>query len=62
MFRNSKISMVFDTPDRMKGRLSPMKRIVLAIALLAASGYAAWRISPAFCCAEDPPPMCPPIC
>ncbi len=39
-----------------------MKRLVLTLALLTASGLAAWRINVSFCCVEDPPPLCPPFC
>lgn len=40
-----------------------MKKLVFALALLiaAAAGAGSGRLS-AFCCPEEPPPLCPPAC
>lgn len=40
-----------------------MKKLVLALTLLiaAAAGAGSGRLS-AFCCPEEPPPLCPPAC
>lgn len=51
------------TPKEKKGKVTAMKKLVLALALLiaAAAGAGSGRLS-AFCCPEDPPPLCPPAC
>mgnify|MGYP006967758757 CR=1 FL=1 len=54
---------LFARYDRKKGRINPMKKLVFALALLiaAAAGAGSGRLS-AFCCPEEPPPLCPPAC